>query len=93
MHGFSSFKIAIKHRKGSGKTLTFLRKSIPNTILKSSMGVIMKSTFLSHELIRIATPHATLYDGLATKLTALSQLSFLDYWSSSLYASSFEIKI
>ena len=46
MHGFSS-RIAIERRKGSGTALTFYKKFIPSTILKSSMGATIKSTLLS----------------------------------------------
>ena len=46
-----------------------------STILKSSMGAIVKLTLPSHELMCIATPRATPYDGLAVELIALSQPS------------------
>ena len=78
MHGFSSSKIAIDHRKGSGTALTFLMKSIPNTILNSSMSVTVKSTLPSYKPMRIVTPRATPCDGLAVELTALSQPPSLD---------------
>ena len=93
MHGFSFSRIAIERRKGSGTTLTFCRKSIPSTILKSSMGATMKSIFPSQERMCIVTPRATSCDGLAVELTALSQPPSLDAWSSSLFALSFETKL
>ena len=93
MHGFSSFKITIEHKKGSGAALTFYRKSIPSTILKSSMGATMKSTIPSHEPMCIATPRATPCDGLIVELIALSQPSSSDAWSSSRFVSSSETKL